>query len=469
MAVDPIHSFEGWRERARELLAQEISPLEATWSASNQRVLAFARPGAASQSFVTVPKEFVALAKRLCLFRGEEALSLLYRILWRITQGERTLLGNPADSDVLTAQRFAKSVSRDVHKMHAFVRFRRVQDDHGERFIAFHRPDHYIVRAAVPFFVRRFGAMRWSIETPDETATWDTKLLTFTDGVPRPTVKDDPVEEEWRTYYRAIANPARLKLRAMKKEMPVRHWSTLPETSVMQALLAEAAPRVERMQHESVAAATPIGSTLEELRSAAECCSACPLYAHASQTVFGTGNPRAALVLVGEQPGDHEDRAGAPFIGPAGALLDTILAELAIDREQLYVTNAVKHFKFEERGKTRLHKKANGKEILACRPWLAAELERIRPRVILCMGVTAAQSVLGRTIHLGRERGQNFSSAFSERVLVTYHPSAVLRASESSVREVLLSALREDLRRAHALSLNGIQQRDEHIELQRFD
>ena len=445
--MSELHTFEGWRARARSFLAQGVSPQDASWESAGQRSLLLIDSSATTSQTSPVPRAFLALAMRVCLHRDDRSLSLLYRILWRLTHGERTLLGNPADEDVLAANRAAKAVSRDVHKMHAFVRFRSVKAEHGESFVAFHRPDHFILRAAVPFFVTRFGSMRWRIETPDESAEWDTQLLTFSGGVTRPSVEGDPVEAEWQTYYKAIANPARLKLRMMKKEMPVRHWQTMPETAMIRELLQQAAPRVEQMRQMSPNAASPAAQSLLELRAEAARCSACPLHRCATQTVFGVGPERADIMLVGEQPGNDEDLVGAPFVGPAGQLLDRALAEVGIDRAALYVTNAVKHFKFEERGKVRLHKRADGREIVACKPWLLAELAFVQPRAIVCLGVTAASSLLGRSVTIARDSEGAHLMANGAELFVTYHPAAILRAPTAS-QSKLFSALTATIRRA---------------------
>lgn len=170
----------------------------------------------------------------------------------------------------------------------------------------------------------------------------------------------------------------------------------------------------------------PPGS-MAVLRAAAAECRACPLWRTATQTVFGRGPARARAVLVGEQPGTHEDLAGAPFVGPAGQLLDTLLAEAGIARAGLYLTNTVKHFKYEQRGKVRLHKRANASEQAACRPWLAAELSRIRPAVVVALGAMAAQTLMGASFRVSRERGRWFDVPAGYRALATWHPSAVLR------------------------------------------
>src|SRR5437762_2599347 len=178
----------------------------------------------------------------------------------------------------------------------------------------------------------------------------------------------------------------------------------------------------------TAAAFLPEKHDLASLREAAQHCEGCPLYANATQTVFGAGPSSARVMMVGEQPGDVEDRQGAPFVGPAGRLLDRMMEEAGIPRQKVYVTNAVKHFKWEPRGKRRMHSKPNSREIFACRPWLEAELEAIRPELLVLLGATAAQSLLGLQFRITKHRGQPFESDWAPWTMATYHPSALLRA-----------------------------------------
>jgi len=175
--------------------------------------------------------------------------------------------------------------------------------------------------------------------------------------------------------------------------------------------------------------------TLEALRDAARSCKGCDLYKNATQTVFGEGPPNAKVVFVGEQPGDQEDRQGRPFVGPAGRLLDKALAEAGISREQVYVTNAVKHFKFIWRGKRRLHQKPVVRQVMACRPWLEAEIEMLRPEIVVCLGATAAQSIFGRPVPITKERGKFLPSELGPIVFITIHPSAIYRHPEKEEQE----------------------------------
>jgi uracil-DNA glycosylase len=195
---------------------------------------------------------------------------------------------------------------------------------------------------------------------------------------------------------------------------------------------------------ETAAALIPASPTLKKLREAAAGCRACELWKTGTQTVFGEGSPKAEIILVGEQPGDQEDKDGRPFVGPAGRLLDTALEEAGIDRKLAYVTNVVKHFKWQPRGKRRIHQKPNAAEIAACRPWLDAELALLKPKVLVCLGATAAQALLGRQFRVSKNRGVPVESELAPVVMATVHPSAILRSDD---RERELKLFVEDLRR----------------------
>jgi len=196
----------------------------------------------------------------------------------------------------------------------------------------------------------------------------------------------------------------------------------------------------------SAAAYLPDSLSLKALREAVQACRGCPLYANATQAVLGEGARGSEVMMVGEQPGDQEDRQGRPFVGPAGKILDQALEEAGIDRTKTYVTNAVKHFKWQARGKRRIHQKPNWSELAACRPWLDAELEVVKPRVLVCLGATAAQALLGRDFRVTRQRGVPVDSPLAEYVLATIHPSAVLRQPDDQSRQEEMRGLVRDLR-----------------------
>jgi DNA polymerase len=199
----------------------------------------------------------------------------------------------------------------------------------------------------------------------------------------------------------------------------------------------------------------PERPTLHSLRAAARDCRACPLWERGTQTVFGAGPAHAEVVLVGEQPGHEEDLSGAPFVGPAGRLLDRALAAAGLDRRRIYVTNAVKHFKWEPRGKRRIHQKPSAGEVRACSPWLAAELAVTRPRAIVCLGATAAQALLGRTFRVTARRGEPVPSPLAPIVMATVHPSSILRAPDEQARHDALEAFVADLKKVAALLQEG--------------
>jgi uracil-DNA glycosylase family protein len=190
-----------------------------------------------------------------------------------------------------------------------------------------------------------------------------------------------------------------------------------------------------------------VNASLEELKAAAKKCQACDLWKHATQTVFGEGLPNAKIILIGEQPGNHEDLEGKPFVGPAGHLLDEALAEAGIDRKKVYVTNAVKHFKWEPGGKRRIHKKPGAGEIAACRPWLDAEIAALHPKIIVCLGATAAQALLGSDFRVTQHRGEFLKSSLALIVMATIHPSSILRAPDEQTRHTEMKRFIADLKK----------------------
>jgi DNA polymerase len=202
----------------------------------------------------------------------------------------------------------------------------------------------------------------------------------------------------------------------------------------------------QRSTTKTAAEIVPKTRSLPTLREAARGCTACELFARGTQTVFGEGPAGARAMLVGEQPGDAEDRAGRPFVGPAGRLLDTALERAGIDRRQVYVTNVVKHFKWEPRGQRRIHSKPNMPEIRACRPWLEAEIALVRPEILICLGATAAQALLGRDFRVSRDRGKVIQSEIAPFIMATVHPSSILRAPDPEARRSETERFIEDLR-----------------------
>lgn len=458
--ADPA-DFAGWRQAARRLALGGVEPGEIAWRVGDGVDDLFATPGIGSPpatGSLAVPRAYLDLAQHVALHRADDRFALLYRLLWRL-QAEPALMHFAADPDVARAGLLAKAVRRDIHKMHAFVRFRQLGEGEAERFVAWYEPDHHIVAAAAPFFVRRFANECWSILTPERSAHWDRSRLTFGPGARAEEAPDeDRLEPLWIEYYASTFNPARVNPALMRSEMPERFWKNLPEAAAIgpltdaarsrTAAMVErpAAPPVRRRGAEMQVAAAPElpAEGLAGVREQAKACRACPLWEPATQTVFGEGPDRARLVLVGEQPGDSEDLAGKPFVGPAGQLLDKALAEAGIDRRQAYVTNAVKHFKFTPRGKRRLHQKPNTLEIRACHPWLEQELVLVEPELVVAMGATAVQAIFGRAMPIGANRGKPLQAG-KFRVLITVHPSYLLRLPDEADRAREYGAFVADL------------------------
>jgi DNA polymerase len=490
--------FAGFRAAARELLAAHRAPDEVVWSVAGEAEPDLLAAGASAADAANdedrevepspampeskgeaagpspgtaaaplrVNAAFLGQCEQAALHRDPSRWALIYRLLWRL-QREPGLRDDPLDADMTRLVHMAQAVRRDIHKMRAFVRFREVAQGEGQPplHVAWFEPEHRIVETNAGFFMRRFAGMQWAILTPERCVRWDGQALAFSPGTSRQDAPSaDSGEALWLTYYQSIFNPARLKLRAMEKEMPRRYWRNLPEAGLISELAARSAERTGAMVEQAPTtprrripiaspepskAADPPGS-LEALREAALGCRECPLGALATQTVFGEGPQAARLMLVGEQPGDCEDLAGRPFVGPAGELLMRAMAELGWPRDAVYITNAVKHFKYELRGRRRIHKSPAQKEADACLHWLESEIALVKPRALVALGATAARQLMGRAVAVARERGQWLVRDDGLRVLITLHPSALLRM-EPAQFDAAYAAWLADLRLGDAL------------------
>ncbi len=448
--------FVFWRERARGLVQCDVPPDRIAWiepgatgdlfasqgPSRGEKRLPMPPPDAAP---VRASQRFLAVARSAALHSDPARFGLLYRVLWRLQRNPR-LMEDKADPEVRRIEELAKSVRRDAHKMHAFVRFREVEEEGGSpHFVAWFEPDHHILRAEAGFFMRRFANMRWSILTPRGSIHWDGE--TMREGPPaRPgdAPGGDPVEDLWRSYYASIFNPARLKVGAMLSEMPKKYWKNLPEAALIPQLIAGAQAREAAMVKAGAREERARPASLAEVSQGIAACRDCPIADCGTRAVMGEGAPGAPLMIVGEQPGDQEDLAGRPFIGPAGQLLDEHLARAGIERAGAYVTNAVKHFKFTAKGKHRLHQSPTAKEIDTCRWWLEAERAIVQPRIVLALGASAARGLLGRTVSVGRERGRAIALDDGAELWVTVHPSYLLRL-DGSAREAQAALFAADL------------------------
>jgi len=430
--------FEGWREEARRLLMAGVSPEHVAWAEPSQSaadLFATADPllapdGAAA---ARVPRAFIEQAKLAILHTDPARLALLYRLLWRL-QSAPGLMADAADRDVRRLSDLARAVRRDIHKMRAFVRFRSVVGEDGaEHFVAWFEPTHHILRANAVFFVNRFAQLHWSILTPQGALHWDGKMLR--EGPPANRADapaGDPAEALWTSYYASIFNPARLKIGAMVKEMPRRYWRNLPEAALIPELIAGAQARERSMVEHGAHDFGDRPPSLPAIAEAIQACRRCPIGCNGTQAVAGEGRPGAALMIVGEQPGDVEEQTGRPFVGPAGKLLRSHLEDAGIASEQTWITNAVKHFKFTPKvtpqgGKRRLHQSPTAGEIDTCRWWLEGERELVKPQLLLALGASAARGILGKTVSVQRERGRGRVLADGSELWITVHPSYLLR------------------------------------------
>lgn len=455
ITLDAPDDFDAWRDAARALVLAGVAPQDVSWRIAGEGGDLYAgedAPLPEATGTMSVPRAFPDLARSAILHSDPERFALLYTLLWRLKDAPG-LIGDHADPLVRKLEGLAKSVRRDIHKMRAFLRFREVEDDAGARFVAWFEPDHHIVRHNARFFVDRFATMRWSILTPEVSLHWDGETLSEGPGATKADAPEgDPTEDVWKTYYASIFNPARVKIGAMLKEMPRKYWKNMPETALVPQLIAGAQAREASMIE---MARSRIGGNAEAalaaLREEAAACTRCPLYKPATQTVFGEGPADAALMLVGEQPGDQEDLAGRPFVGPAGKVLDRALGEAGIDRDTVYVTNAVKHFKFEPRGRRRIHAKPDAGEIEVCRWWYEQETMIVQPKLTVALGATAARALTGRTVTIGRERGRAFELEHGGTGWITVHPSFLLRIDDQARADEEFARFVEDLKGAQAL------------------
>jgi len=460
ISLQPGADLSGFKQAARKLVAGNVLPCDAIWSCTAEPSLFEAASTLADKNApaFSIPRALADLTQAVICHSDPERYALLYEALYRTAHGERSLLENASDPLVHRLFRMEKSVRRDLHKMHAFLRFRSVfADDDKERLVAWFEPDHFILEASSQFFIDRFRCFDWTILTPLGSPHWDGERLEKGPALPRESVMPDRFEASWQIYFESIFNPARLNVKAMLTEMPKKYWRNLPETQAVTSLVRSATARVNEMVMEApalprkpklAACATLPDQTphsLEDLNAiitAAE-----PMVQGSTRAVLGEGPRHADIVFVGEQPGDMEDQLGRPFVGPAGQLLDRAMAEAGLDRKKIYVTNAVKHFKYEQRGKRRLHQSPTAGEISKYRWWLKQELELIKPKLVVALGASAALALKGKAISVTRCRGPIEFDPWHG--FVTVHPSYLLRIPDEAAKTQAYEDFRNDLIAIH--------------------
>jgi probable DNA metabolism protein len=465
VTLEPGADLDGFRRAARALVAEGVPPEAVVFEDGGASLLPEADLPDAPP--LALPKSVPPIVKDVAMHRDPERWALLYRLIWRVVHGERGLPEIVADPLMHKLHIMRRNIGRDIHKMHAFVRFRKVEGSDPERFAAWFEPDHHILRAVGPFFRDRFGAMLWSIHTPDGSIHWDREQLVYgPPGRPEDAPAKDGFEEGWRDYYGAIFNPARLNPTAMRAEMPKKYWKNLPEAEIIPDLVRGAASRVGTMmdREPTMPAKRDPRAALEALHArekptsldalAAMIRAYVPPEGYSPKAVIGEGPIEPVFAFVGEQPGDMEDLEGRPFVGPAGKMLAKALGEVGIDRAACYVTNAVKHFKFVERGKRRIHQKPSLGEIKHYRWWLMEELALVRPHLVIALGGTALTALTGKATPLMKSRGPaRFEDG--EHALpgyVTVHPSYLLRLPDPDAKAKGYADFVRDLAEAKALA-----------------
>jgi DNA polymerase len=419
--------WDGWRRATRTLVLAGTDPAEVTWSVGGT---ADPLPDAAG-SF-SLSRALVDMAALAIQGREPERFGLLYSLVHRAHHGER-IFDQPDDPDLRLAQRLAFAVRAEAHRMRTHLRFLPVQDSDGPRLLGWYAPAHYVLEANAQLIARRFPADPLSIVTPDGSAHWDGTALRFGAGLTDP-ADDATLAAWWDAHHAAVLADA------------------APGTSVPEAEALDEAPRPPSLPPLGpVVLPQPRDPDIHHAGREAADCRRCDLWQPAIQTVFGEGPAGAAAMFIGEQPGDQEDVIGRPFVGPAGQLLDRAMEAAGIDRRTIYITNAVKHFKFTPRGRRRIHQPPDAAEIATCRFWLDVERVRLHPRLLVLMGGSGARAVLGRPVAVTRERGQPFRLADGQMAFLTVHPSYLLRIPDEAQKAREYDAFLRDLRAVKAL------------------
>jgi len=422
IVLDSQTDWQGWRSATRALVLAGVPPDEVRWTVRAHADDASSElPGGAGG--FNVARALVDIAAIAFQAREPDRFALLYRLVWRANAGER-LAGRPDDPDLRRVQRLAHAVRAEAHRMRTLVRFLPVEAD---RYLGWYVPAHYVLDANAQLMARRFPEVTFSILTPDGSAHCQDGVASF--GAGHAGIADDAALETW--------------------------WAAHGETLLRESGAGASVPEAEALDEvPRPPDRPPIGPVvlprhadpqLVEAMDEAGDCRRCHLHEAATQTVFGEGPADAPVMFVGEQPGDQEDVIGRPFVGPAGQIMDRAMEEAGIDRRSVYITNAVKHFKFTPRGRRRIHQTPEAPEIQACRFWLDVEQVRLRPKLLVLMGGTAARAVMGRQVTITRERGRPIRLEDGQMAFVTVHPSFLLRVPDEEAKAREYRAFVRDL------------------------
>jgi probable DNA metabolism protein len=434
-------------------------------SATSQLASSAPAPWRSGADLLRLPRKLVEMLQVAACCRVPDRWAFLYRVVWRWQHGEPAVI-SAADEDGGRLHAMVKAVKREEHDMHAYIRFRERPDAAGApRFVAWFEPAHDVLAQVAQHFVERMGRVSWMIATPEASVLWDGATLHNTGPLLSSAAElEDAGEALWLAYYRSIFNPARINQRLLQSHIPSRFWKHLPEGAVVPEMISAAHAGARRSgQAESVG--RRVGTTIpiapaqaqpqREAPTSLDECRRCDLWRAATQAVGGAGPRDARIMVVGEQPGDQEDLAGEPFVGPAGKLLDQAFAQASLERRAVYLTNAVKHFKWEPRGKRRLHKTPAQREVEACAHWLDAELAEVRPDVIVALGSTALKAVLGNPHATLKDTLGRPITHQGRWVVTVYHPSYVLRVPDAALKRQAFEVMVEGFRMARKLAASA--------------
>ncbi|MFM0627416.1 UdgX family uracil-DNA binding protein [Paraburkholderia xenovorans] len=487
ISIEP--SFAAWRRAARELLRQGVEPERIEWvefdsceSVGSGTGSANTQDNSAAPAVATpaIPRELLAWLKTAACFCAPDRWSLLYRILWRWTHGERHVL-DPQDADGALLDQRIQSVEHETNDLVTLTLFRRRDPSMGApEFVGWYEPHHDLLAQAAERFAERMGDSTWMLATPQGAVFWNGMML----RISRPAADDgetscpehpqqnplatqallpgamageattsEPTEALWLAYYASAFNGA-------PAPVPLRYWRTPPAGPPLPAQLARERSRlgaqsgtvtVPEMPPLEYSAVTP---PLREPTGPLATCRRCALWRNAKQAVAGAGPAQTALMVVGEQPGEYENQHGAPFTGPAGQLLDTVLARAGLDRAALYLTYAVKHYKWETLEQQRVHRTPARREVEACQYWLEHELTQIAPRVVVTLGATALKALTGAHVNLSEYLGQTIDHG-GRLIVPTWHPSYALKTVDGRLREDIVAGMVAAFSRAAELMAEG--------------
>lgn len=462
MYAPRVNTFEAWLHAASTLIAAEAAPHLVDWGDTGQSDGLFADTSAfhaAPPVALDIPPALQDRLEEITCYIGEERWSLPYRVLWRCLHNDWSAL-MPGDTDGSRFARRERAVRCTAHAMKGFLRFQEApQHTHSPRFVAWYEPAHNVLKSVARHFAERMGQTSWLIATPLGSANWDGRQLSFGPPLSKPALEADLIEALWLDYYRSTFTPERLNVPLMHAHLPRQYHANLPETRVMPALITEAKlgvlhaePASPALKSESKHCQSARPSRFD-LGHELEQCRRCKLWEQATYPVGGSGPSHARIMLVGEQPDDHDDLIGEPFSGELGHFLESLLQTAGLDREQVYLTHAVKHFNFESVQLQRRYRAPTDAHIQACRGWLEQEIIRLAPVAMVALGRSAAKALLEDEPPVPTGDSPLLVTRGNRRIFLTWHPGYALKAADPKARLAAQSHIVASLQSALQFSL----------------